>query len=66
MVVVVVLDVDELELPGLQGPVLTVLALAPPVVSSLVSSISSQKSVRVMARVCETATSDWVKEKLDV
>ena len=63
---VVVVDVDKFELPGPQGPVLTMVALVPPVVPSLVRSISSQKSGRVIVWVCETMISDWVKEKSDV
>ena len=62
----VVMDMDEFELPGPQGPVLTMVALVPPVVPSLVRSMSSQKSVRVIVWVCETMMSDWVKEKSDV
>jgi hypothetical protein len=58
----VVMDVDEFEVPGPQGPVLTMVALVPPVVPSLVRSMSSQKSVRVIVWVCETMMLDWVKE----
>jgi hypothetical protein len=47
-------DMDEFEPLGPQGPVLTIVAFVPPVVPSLMRSISSQKSLRMIFWICET------------
>lgn len=48
------LDMDKVELLGPQGPVLTIVAFVPPVVPSLMRSISSQKSLRMIFWAWET------------